>query len=102
MLTGKRKHPPCNTGIPVCTPPKLPFNGIPRTPPLGSLVDYGDNMVGTENIVPSQAQTLGCASPIPSGFIAVGFPPSPGPQGHGRGRVQGRSPPRARALRTGR
>ncbi|TBU63354.1 component of IIS longevity pathway SMK-1-domain-containing protein [Dichomitus squalens] len=82
MLTGKRKRPARNTGIPVRAPPKPPFNGIARTPPLGSLVDYGegdgDDMVGAENVAPSQAQTFGRASPIPSGFITVGFPSSPG------------------------
>ena len=97
MLTGKRKRPPRNTGIPVRAPPKPPFNGIPRTPPLGSLVDYGDgdcdDMVGTENVAPSQAQTLGRASPIPSGFIAVGFPPSPGAPGAGAGAGTGTEPP---------
>ena len=81
MLTGKRKRPPRNTGIPVRAPPKPPFNGIPRTPPLGSLVDYGggdgDDMVGAENVAPSQTQTLGRVSPIRSDFVAVGFPPFP-------------------------
>ncbi|KAI1795069.1 component of IIS longevity pathway SMK-1-domain-containing protein [Ganoderma leucocontextum] len=81
MLTGKRKRPMRPTGIPVRALPKpAPFNGIPRTPPLGSLVDYGDadgdgdDIASIENIAPIP----GRASPIPGGFISVAFPPSPG------------------------
>ncbi|KAI1787622.1 component of IIS longevity pathway SMK-1-domain-containing protein [Ganoderma leucocontextum] len=81
MLTGKRKRSMRPTGIPVRALPKpAPLNGIPRTPPLGSLVDYGDadgdadDIASIENIAPIP----GRASPIPGGFISVGLPPSPG------------------------
>ncbi|KAI9057414.1 DUF625-domain-containing protein [Trametes sanguinea] len=80
LLAGKRKRP-MRTGIPVRSP--KPFNGagIPRTPPLGSLVDYdeGDD-AGAENAAPSSPSLSGRMSPVPGGFIPVGTaPPSDAP-----------------------
>ncbi|KAI0737677.1 component of IIS longevity pathway SMK-1-domain-containing protein [Daedaleopsis nitida] len=74
LIPGKRKRP--RTGIPMRTQPKLPFNGIPRTPPpLGSLVDYGgdDDLGGSEENAP----TPGRASPIPGGFIPIAYNSTP-------------------------
>ncbi|CDO73840.1 hypothetical protein BN946_scf185015.g169 [Trametes cinnabarina] len=71
-LAGKRKRP-IRTGIPVRSPKQFNGAGVPRTPPLGSLVDYdeGDD-VGAENLAPSSPSLSGRMSPIPGGFIPVG------------------------------
>ncbi|KAI0371515.1 DUF625-domain-containing protein [Pilatotrama ljubarskyi] len=76
LMTGKRKRP-IRTGIPVRSSPKQFNGGSPRTPPLGSLVDYdeGDD-ASTENAAPSSP---GRASPAPGGFIPVGLSPSDAP-----------------------
>lgn len=66
----KRKR--LRAGLPVpARGASKPFNGLIRTPPLGSLVDYGDDDLGgsDENIVP----TPGRASPIPGGFIPIPY-----------------------------
>ncbi|KAI0355408.1 DUF625-domain-containing protein [Trametes cingulata] len=75
-LAGKRKRP-MRTGIPVRSSPKQFNGGSPRTPPLGSLVDYdeGDD-ASSENVAPSSP---GRASPIPGGFIPVGYSASDAP-----------------------
>ncbi|OSD04439.1 DUF625-domain-containing protein [Trametes coccinea BRFM310] len=73
LLAGKRKRP-MRTGIPVRSPKQFNGAGIPRTPPLGSLVDYdeGDD-AGAENAAPSSPSLSGRMSPIPGGFIPVGI-----------------------------
>ncbi|KAH9939250.1 component of IIS longevity pathway SMK-1-domain-containing protein [Epithele typhae] len=71
MHNGRLRKRPRGSAIPVRAGPK-PFNALSRgTPPLGSLVDYGDGddaAADGENVMP----TPGRASPIPGGFV----PPS--------------------------
>ncbi|KAI0677650.1 DUF625-domain-containing protein [Trametes maxima] len=73
-LAGKRKRP-MRTGIPIRSSPKpQQFTlGVPRTPPLGSLVDYdeGDDASGEIGSPPSPGPASGRVSPIPGGFISV-------------------------------
>ena len=68
IVTGKRKRP--RTGLPVLARSQKPFNGTRTPPPLGSLVDYGDDDVGSEEGITS---TPGRASPIPGGFIPASY-----------------------------
>ncbi|KAI0650842.1 DUF625-domain-containing protein [Trametes meyenii] len=82
-LAGKRKRP-MRTGIPMRSSPKpQQFNaGSPRTPPLGSLVDYdeGDDAGGENGSPPSPGPPSGRASPVPGGFIPVScYPHSDAP-----------------------
>ncbi|KAI8982774.1 DUF625-domain-containing protein [Trametes punicea] len=78
-LNAGRRRRPMRTGIPVRSSPK-PFNGgSPRTPPLGSLVDYDEGDDATENGPPLSPGAPGRGPPVAGGFFPVlgSYPPSP-------------------------